>query len=245
MAEHLPARSFGAAAGAYDRFRPGYPADAVQWAAGGPAPRHVVDLGAGTGILTRALLALGHRVTPVEPDPGMRARLDAATAGVTALDGTAEAVPLPHGAADTVVVGQAYHWFDRDRAHAEAARVLRAGGVFAPLWNLRDEAVPWVARLTAIVDAERGEQGVEDDVGSFGPLFGPVERAEFRHRTTHTADSLVGMITTRSYYLTAPPGRRAELEAAVRDLVATHPDLAGRQTFALPYRTVVFRAVRR
>ncbi|GAA1821105.1 hypothetical protein GCM10009682_46530 [Luedemannella flava] len=94
----------------------------------GDAGPGIVDLGAGTGIMTRVLVGLGYDVTAVEPDPLMRARLPAASPGVTALAGSAEAIPLPEGAVDGMVAAQAYHWFDPDRARAEIARVLRPGG---------------------------------------------------------------------------------------------------------------------
>src|SRR5436309_15901895 len=109
--DRSPALSFGPAAARYDRIRPSYPTAAVRWLIG-DAPVRVVDLGAGTGILTRQLVALGHDVTPVEPDPQM-----AALSG--AVIGSAEKIPLPDGAVDAVVAGQAYHWFDRERAHPE------------------------------------------------------------------------------------------------------------------------------
>jgi len=235
------ALSFGAAAERYDRFRPRYPAPALAWALGPDAagPRAVVDLAAGTGILTRGLLAAGHRVTPVEPDAAMRAQLAAATPGVTALAGSAEAIPLPSSSVDAVVAGQAYHWFDAPLAHAEAARVLRPGGYFAAVWNMRDKRVPWVAALDAIASAADRDH---PPPASFGPSFSPVEHREFAHSTTLTADDLVTMMTTRSYYLTATEDARKRFEAAVRELAGTHPDLAGRDSFELPYRTVVYRA---
>lgn len=245
MSDQPQALSFGTAAIPYDRFRPTYPREAVVWAVGGPPPRRVVDLGAGTGILTRVVLSAGYGAVPVEPDPQMRARLAAATPGTTALAGSAEAIPLPDGAADAVVAGQAYHWFDKERAHAEIARVLRPGGVFAAMWNRQDDAASWVMemyRVTNDVPEVRGgfEPGAELTFG--GEHFGPVERAEFRHSATHTPDSLVALVGTRSYYLVSSPERRAEIEAAVRRLCAEHPDLAGKQTFELPYLTYVYRA---
>lgn len=247
MADLEHALSFGVAAEAYDRFRPTYPRAALSWAVAGPAPTQVVDLAAGTGILTRQLLGLGHQVIAVEPDEGMRTRLAAATPGTTALAGSAESVPLADGSADAIVTGQAYHWFDRDRAHAEAARVLRPGGRFAPIWNSRDDSVPWVAALSALLDQFAGTKSVDTApiLTTFGDRFEPLERAEFRHTTSHTVDTLIGLVGTRSYYLTAPTQRRRELESAIRDLAASHPGLAGRETFGLPYRTTAYRARRR
>ncbi|MGI5146098.1 class I SAM-dependent methyltransferase [Plantactinospora sp. CA-294935] len=248
MVDQVHALSFGAAAERYDRYRPSYPEPAVEWAVDRPAPAEVLDLGAGTGILTRVLLRLGYRVTPVEPDPGMRARLDTATPGTVARAGSAERVPLPDGSVDAVVAGQAYHWFDHPVAHAEGARLLRPGGTYAAIFNHRDESVPWVAELTAITVELLDGRGARDDgpdVDGYGPEFAPVERNEFRHSVTLTPESLVGMISTRSHYLTASPQRQREVAAAIRKLTAGHPELAGRESFALPYRTLVFRARRR
>ncbi|MFJ6196049.1 class I SAM-dependent methyltransferase [Micromonospora sp. NPDC092111] len=246
MTDPTHALSFGAAAAGYDRHRPRYPEPAVRWALDGvdPAAR-VVDLGAGTGILTRGARALGYEVIPVEPDPGMRAQLDAATPGVTALAGSAEAMPVPDGSADAVLAGQAYHWFDPDRAHAEIARVLRSGGTFAPIWNVRDDDADWVAELGRIAHLGDNTGDLTEKVTDFGPAFGAVELGRFAHRTAVTPDQVVGMIHTRSYWLTAPSEERQRVDRDMRELFATHPDLTGRDTVELAYQTLVFRARRR
>ncbi|MEU3454112.1 class I SAM-dependent methyltransferase [Micromonospora sp. NPDC006766] len=246
MTDPTHALSFGAAAAAYDRFRPRYPQDALRWALDGlAAPARVVDLGAGTGILTRGVLALGYQVVPVEPDPGMRAQLALATPGTTALAGSAEAVPLSDGSADAVLVGQAYHWFDREPAHAEIARVLRAGSIFAPIWNFRDERVDWVAKLSRIADLRDNAGNVIEKHGDFGPAFEPVDVGEFAHSATLTPDEVIDMLHTRSYWLTASPEERDRVDRGLRELFATHPDLKGRETVELPYQTLVLRSRRR
>ena len=229
------ALSFGPAAGLYEQARPGYPAEAVAWMLGVP-PQLVVDLGAGTGKFSRALVTAGHDVVAVEPDPLMAAELRAAgVPGVRVLAGRAEAIPVRNAGVDAVVAAQAYHWFEPVAAHAEIARVVRPGGVFAPLWNLRDDSVPWVAELSCIAGSEDTQRDAPERLAGFGQF----EAAEFRHTTTLTADSLVALVATRSYYLTAGPGRRAEIEAGLRELAAGLP-----ARFDLPYRTVAFRAVR-
>jgi SAM-dependent methyltransferase len=215
----------------------------VRWAIGS-APCTVVDLGAGTGILTRSLIELGHQVIAVEPDDAMRARLSATVATVHALRGTAEAIPLPDASADAVVAGQAYHWFDVTSAHPEIARVLRPGGVFAPIWNIRDESTPLVAQLSQIADDLAGRGGAHAHPGwmdgaDFGPLFGTVERSVFRHAMPIDADGVLAMMQTRSYYLTAPPDAQEAFDAAVRRLLADLPP-----TFDLPHLTVAYRARR-
>lgn len=234
-----PALSFGSAADRYDDLRPSYPPAALTWALGTQQCR-VVDLGAGTGKLTRVLLALGHEVVPVEPDAQMRRRLAQRSPGVVPLEGSAESIPLPDGSVDAVVAGQAYHWFDTERAHPEIARVLRDGGILAPVWNIRDESVPWLARLTEIADGHPadGQVGQLENV-DFGPLFGQVTGKIFRHESSMTVDRLVALISTRSYYLTATPQQQAGVEQAVRELVAAMPE-----PFPLPYETFVYRARR-
>ncbi len=239
-AKRRKALSFGAVAAQYDRLRPPYPRPALEWAVGRPAPCRVVDLGAGTGILTRGLIDAGYEVTPVEPDPEMRAQLAAATHGRTALVGSAEDIPLPDGSVDAVIAGQAYHWFEADVAHAQAARVLRPGGYFAAVWNLRDRREPWVAALDVIATA--AGDGEHDRPTSFGAGFAALEHREFAHETSLTGAQLVEMMTTRSYYLTADADTRKRFEADLTRLAETHPDLAGRVSFPLPYRTVVYRA---
>ncbi len=235
------ALSFGQAAAHYDRIRPSYPADAVRWLLGPAAGGTVVDLGAGTGLLTRVIRGIdGTTVIPVEPDPLMREQLAAATPGLTASAGSAEDIPVADASVDAVVAGQAYHWFDPEKAHAEAARVVRSGGVFGPIWNIRDESVEWVAEYTRIVDDRQTDSHngwlVDPD---FGSGFGPVERQIFHQSVPMTADSLVALLASRSYYLTATPERQRTVSADVRALAETLPS-----TFDVPYTTVCYRATR-
>lgn len=249
---HQRRSSFGAAAELYDQIRPSYPIEALRWQLEPVADRadlSVIDLGAGTGILTRQLVALGLNVTAVEPDPQMLARLAATSPGAVPLGGSAEAMPLPDASTDAVLAGQAYHWFDRPKAHAEAARVVRPGGVFAPLWNVRDDSVAWVGAYSQLVERDRGPGGAGADAGrlgnpDFGQEFSAVEELTVRHAVRHTPDTLIELLRSRSYYITATPERQAAVEASVRELAATHPDLAGRDEFELPYNTYAYRAVR-
>ena len=148
-----PATAFSDVADAYERGRPTYPDDAVRWLVG-EEPRDVVDLGAGTGKLTRSLVALGHRVTAVEPLDEMRSQLVGALPGVQALAGSAESIPLPAASADAVTCAQAFHWFDHAVALPEIARVLRPHGQLALVWNSRDDRDPWMARLSGPASLE-------------------------------------------------------------------------------------------
>ena len=149
MPVHEVALGFDSTAAAYERGRPDYPPAAVEALvealAIGPAST-VVDLGAGTGKLTRLLVPTGARVVAVEPLAGMRAELATAVRGVEVLDGTAEAMPLGDGRADAVVAAQAFHWFADHQSLSEIHRVLRPGGGLGLVWNVRDQSVPgWPA----------------------------------------------------------------------------------------------------
>jgi len=245
------ASSFGPAAELYDRVRPSYPLPALQWALTplGPGTWRIGDIGAGTGIMTRLILGAGHEAVAVEPDPLMRRRLADTTPAALAVEGSAESMPLADGSLDGAVAAQAYHWFDRDRAHAELARVIRPGGMFAAIWNDRDDTAAWVHEYSRIVEGDRGPDGSGADSGraavtSYGDAFGAVDRAVFHHWVPHTAESLVALLESRSYYLAATVRRKAELESEVLHLARTHPDLAARTEFELPYVTMVFRAIR-
>lgn len=229
--------SFGPAADLYDAVRPAYPVEAARWMLGDASCR-VADLGAGTGIFTRVLAGLGHDVVAVEPDREMLAKLREQTPGVEALEGSAESIPLPDGSLDAVTAAQSHHWFANDAAYAEIARVLRPGGLFAPVSNRRDESVAWVAALSELTDAVDGTgSGWPPD--DFGPCFGPVERAEFSHATTLDADGLVLLVQSRSHYLVASPERQRRVVEDVRELASRLPE-----RFELPYVTTAQRARR-
>jgi SAM-dependent methyltransferase len=243
------ASSFGAVAQLYDRVRPSYPEAAVRWALEplGVGAHRIADIGAGTGIMTRLLASLGQHTIAVEPDEQMRRQLLATTTDVEAVPGRAESLPFDDASIDGAIAAQAYHWFDRDRAHPELGRVIRPGGVFAAVWNDRDESVAWVTEYTRIIQGDRdldggGTDSTREAHTGYGEGFGPVEVATFRHATTHTPDSLVALLRSRSYFLTASPQRKAALEHEVRDLARSHPDLSGRPEFELSYLTVVYRA---
>jgi SAM-dependent methyltransferase len=219
--------AFGAAAAEYERARPTYPDAAVDWIVPAGA-RRVADVGAGTGKLTRSLLARGLEVTAVEPLAEMREIL-------------AADLPLADDSVDLVTYGQAWHWVEVEPALAEAARVLRPGGTLACVWNLRDDEFGWMAELGAMIRRYGGDTDVDADF-TLGGKFGPTE--ELRHRWTRptTVELLIDLLASRSYVITASAADRAALFDGVRELCATHPELAGRATFEMPYLTRAFRA---
>ena len=233
------AASFARVADAYERARPGYPADAVLWLAG-ETPRDVVDLGAGTGKLTRSLAALGHHVVAVEPLAEMLDRLRAAVPGATAVVGSAESMPLPDASVDVVACAQAFHWFDPGPALAEMARVLRPGGRIALVWNVRDERVPWVDEMS---DAMVGRTGVDRHSGAIeqSGLYGEVERARFEHSQDVDREALRELVLSRSYCAVLPEEERAPILARVDALFDAY---ARDGVLTLPYVVECFRAER-
>ena len=234
--------SFGSTADTYDRFRPGYPPDAAAWLVGAEPPARVLDLGAGTGRLAGVLAGLGYDVVAVEPDDGMRAVAEQALPGRT-LRGSAEAIPVDDASVDAVVAGQAFHWFDPERALPEIARVVRPGGHLGVIWNERDEREAWSQRLSELVGGEdrRAAEGRGRAPG-FGPSFGAAQSLVVEHEQELDADRLVGLAASWSYVFLRPD--RDEVLAQVRAIATGSPELAGRSTFTLAYEARCFRARR-
>jgi SAM-dependent methyltransferase len=208
---------------AYERGRPGYPPAAVDFLAARLrlAPgRTVVDLAAGTGKLTRPLLATGADVVAVEPVAEMRAVLPA---GARALDGTAEAIPLTSASTDAVAVAQAFHWFDGDAALAEIHRVLRPGCALALVWNRRRMDDPLNQALEELMAPYRGHTstfhtGAWRAAFERTKLFGPLEKRVFANPQSLAADQLVDRIASVSFIAMLDEKERTKVLRAVRAL---------------------------
>ncbi len=229
-------RTFGSVADVYQRTRPGYPAAAVRWLVGSRAQR-VLELGAGTGKLTAALDAVGHEVVATDPSGPMLARLPA---GLEARPVRCGAEELPFRAAtfDVVVAAQAFHWFDPRRALPEIARVLRAGGRLALVWNFRDESVPWVRRLSDLIGTEHDDRDLPlDSLGASG-LFGELASTEHRCWQQLDRESLQGLVRSRSYVASLDEAERSRLLDRVG---ALYDDYARTDGLRLPYRTHCYR----
>lgn len=229
------AAAFDGVADIYERFRPDYPADAVSWLVG-DRPAAVLDLGAGTGKLTRALVAAGHDVVAVDPSEPMLAQLRAVLPGVDARSGTAESLPLPDGAVDVVTVAQAYHWFNPRVALPEIARVLRPGGRLALVWNMRDTSVPWLDELWRMMNP--GEPMSVERPRILEPFAEPEARV-FTHSQRLDREGLLGLVASRSYVAVRPPEERAVLLDQAGRFYDQH---AGPDGIVIPYRTYCFRS---
>jgi SAM-dependent methyltransferase len=238
---HPATRGFELAADAYERGRPDYPAGAIVWLVerlGLRAGRTVVDLAAGTGKLTRLLVPSGAEVIAVEPIAEMRAKIERARA----LEGTAEAIPLPDASADAVTVAQAFHWFRADEALAEIHRVLRPGGGLALVWNVRDESDPIHAAVSDILaplerETPRRHRHPWCEMLDASGLFSPCERETFEHEQLVDEEGLVERFTSVSFVAAAPPAECAEVERQLRALARE----AGTPV-RLPYRTELYLA---
>lgn len=214
------AESFAGDIGPYLRSRPGYPDESVDWLVP-PSAHDVVDLGAGTGGLTRSLAGRGLAVTAVEPSATMRAALRVALPGVRVLEGTGEAVPLRTASADAVFCAQAWHWVDPAAGSAEVARVLRPGGRLGLIWHTRDESGPWGRRLGQLL-RPRGEDvlGLDREAPDVrGPLAATLEQGPAVAWTQWVdVAALVDLVASRSYVLVLDQAHRDEVLRRAADL---------------------------
>jgi SAM-dependent methyltransferase len=233
------ATSFGTDVGAYELGRPEYDDDHVAWMLDG-VDGPVLDLGAGSGKLSRAVARAGFAVIAVDPDAAMLARNDAAQTQV----GSADAIPLPDHSVAAVTVGQAWHWFDPATAGPEIARVLRPAGRLGLIWNTRDTSDPFVAELAAIIGPSPAEQMVADDSVLDLPGFTAFERDQRQRMRMMTPAEIEAMVTSRSWYILAEPEQQAEVLAGVRNLIATHRHSRGRERFEYALHSTVYRADR-
>jgi ubiquinone/menaquinone biosynthesis C-methylase UbiE len=234
--------SFGSEAAAYERGRPSYPPEAVDWLLSPTdtfKAREVLDLGAGTGKLTTRLVERGLSVTAVDPIAEMLDMLRGALPDTPALLGSAEQIPLPDNAVDTVLVAQAWHWFDPERATAEIVRVLHPGGRLGVLWNTRDERSGWVRDFGRIVGLEHDRDRATVDLPT---SFTDVATHQVQWTNYITRDALIDYVASRSYCITSPAEVRTRTLENVRELLDTHPALVNSTGLAMPYITVCVRA---
>jgi SAM-dependent methyltransferase len=267
---HLPAEekarrsgSFGEAATEYERFRPGPPMAAVEWLLPAPVGR-VVDLGAGTGALTRLLIDRAGEVVAVEPDDRMRAILAREVPGATAVAGRGESIPLPDGCADAVMASSSWHWMDPVPTLAEVRRVLATGGFLAALWSGPDPEGPFLVQAREMLAGQASGGGGDGDGGGDGQDLGelvlgdgyrPVSSLEIptgvafaepelktiRWDVALTADDLVGLLATFSWIITMAEEQRLRVFGEARRLLRDLMGVEGEVTVDVAFRADVWR----
>lgn len=238
------ANSFGQVAEKYDVVRPGYPTEVITWLLPEGA-RTVLDLGAGTGKLTRVLATAGYEVVAVDPDEEMLGVLRRTLPAVVARQGSAEHIPLGDATVDAVLVAQAWHWVDPAIAGPEAARVLRPGGTLGLVWNVMDGSVPWVRRLGEAVSGKNKSERPREDIDSkaiFSAEFGPVESTIIPWEYELDRAGVLALVSSWSEYITADSEEQQRMLTDVGAVLDTEPELAGLARIRIPYSVRCFRA---
>jgi SAM-dependent methyltransferase len=253
------AASFGQAADHYERYQPGPSEAAVAWL----LPRRVqtvVDVGAGTGALTRLLAGRAERVVAVEPDPRMRAVLASAVPGVEAVEGRGESIPLPDGVADAVTASSSWHWVDPVAGLQEIARVLKSGGVLGAMWSGPDPDSPFMSQARELLESAGagGRPGAGETLRAAaatdraradhvlrvpeGLPFSEPENEVFRWEMGLTADDLVGLLGTMSWVITMGDEERASLFETVRRALRDGLGIEGDAAVEVPFRCDTYRS---
>lgn len=248
MAEihQVAAEGFAAGAANYVAGRPEYPPAIEKWLTQDlrlSSAATALDLGAGTGKFSRSLLATGARVIAVEPVPAMLDQLTRQYPEIEAKSGSAERIPLPDISVDAVVCAQSFHWFATREALHEIHRVLKPGGSFGLVWNVRDDRVEWVAALTPIMKPFEGDapRYHSQKWRSLFPAdgFSPLREQRFSNRHTGPPEQvIVERILSVSFIAALPPDERERVTAQLRNVVATFPELAGKTQVTFPYETL-------
>jgi SAM-dependent methyltransferase len=221
----------------YERGRPGWPAEVAE-IPGLNADAAVVELGAGTGKLTRVLASKFRRVVALEPAPDMRALLTRASLGVDVVAGSAEEIPLAGRSVEAVFVAEAFHRFNAEPAIAEIARVLAPQGALVLMWNVPAGPAhrPDVASVERLLlehapgtreelgydpvdlNATRFESG-EWQVPVAGSPFAEIHERRLPHKQTLDRDGLLAFYASMGWLASMPAEQRESLLAEVESLL--------------------------
>jgi SAM-dependent methyltransferase len=274
---HLPAQdkarragSFGSAASHYERYRHGPPTVAVDWILPTRVAR-IVDLGAGTGALTRLLIDRAEEVVAVEPDERMRAVLTEEVSGVRAVMGRGESMPIPDSSADAVLASSSWHWMDLVPTLREVDRVLGPGGILGVLWSGPDLQGPFIVQARELLagqspasagaatsardsdapstefaslimgDADRPTSSLEIPPGT---AFAQPEHRVFTWDVALNADELIGLLGTFSWIITMPDETRERVIAEARRLLRDLLGVVGDVTVDVAFRADAWRTRR-
>ena len=239
---------FDRAGDSYERGRPEYPHDAVEFLVRRleiNTSSTVIDLGAGTGKFTKLLIPTGASIIAIEPVAGMRTKFQSLHSSLKVLGGTAEEIPCENQSVDAVVVAQAFHWFNGHLALKEIHRILKPKGKLGLIWNARDESLAWVAELTKIIDPHEGgapRYKSQNWKKAFAEpnLFSPLQLSQFSYTQEGSVETIVDRIASISFISALPEADRVRVLNQVRKLVETHPETKEQSQIRLPYRTDVY-----
>lgn len=246
----VAAGGFAAAAPTYARIRPAYARRAIGLLKSVcPPGGRVLDLAAGTGILSGQLSRAGLQVMAAEPLDGMLDQLRRSLPAVPTLRAVAERVPFRSGSFDLITVGTAFHWFEPEASLIEAHRALRTGGMLALMWNVRDETTPWVRELTELVESRTAGRPYVDhrerpwaDVVDASGMFGEVRTESFSNPVSTTVQGVLDRVRSTSFVALLDDEPRTALLHDAAELLAAHR-LDG--TFEYPHDTRVYLCPRR
>jgi SAM-dependent methyltransferase len=262
--------SFGGVADRYEQYRPGPPDSAVDWLLPDPVAR-VVDLGAGTGALTRLLVPRAEQVVAVEPDDRMRAVLESEVPGAQASAGRGEAIPLADSTAQAVLASSSWHWMDPAATLKEVARVLVTGGVLGALWSGPDPQDPLIVQARSLLsggpssddsaDSPSAQSSLPTEMRELAELIGvdsnrptptlqiprglpftPPERRDFTWTVALDADGLLGLIGTFSSVILMSDQARQNLLTGTRRVLAEVLGIEGDVTIDMTFRAEVWRS---
>jgi ubiquinone/menaquinone biosynthesis C-methylase UbiE len=247
------ALSFGSVAEDYEATRPGWPREAFAIAFEQfdlPERPDIVDVAAGTGKLTRTLAELAGTLVAVEPDAALRAVLGRELPAVTVLEGTAEALPLPTAGADAVCAGQAFHWFDVDRALDEFARVLRRQGIAIAAWNTPPEEGTWYDAVIDYLKVANPDHLPATNIDwaealAAHPLYGGLVEIAERHEQPTTRAAFRRLLGTHSLINVLPEERRSELIEQALAVADAEGAFDADGSCAIPWRCELFVLRRR
>jgi len=239
---------FSAKADTYVKGRPDYPSEVDEWLRsdlGLGEGKTVLDLGAGTGKFSKMLLTTGATVFALDAVPAMLEQLRRQYPGVQAKLGSAESIPFADASFDAVVCAQSFHWFATPETVAEVRRVLKPGGAWGLIWNVRNENVEWVAALTKIIAPFEGDtpRYRTQKWRSLFPAagFSPLREQRFPHGHTGAPEQVIVDRTLSTSFIAAlPPDKQEKVASQVRELIAASPDLAGKSLVTFPYTTAAF-----
>jgi ubiquinone/menaquinone biosynthesis C-methylase UbiE len=249
MEIHSVARAgFTKGAAAYERGRPDYPAAAIAFMSEQlrlSRGATVVDIGAGTGKLSRMLVGTEAEVIAIEPVAAMREQFSRVLPRTKVLEGSAEQLPLPDASASAATAAQAFHWFANAAALAEIHRVLKPQGRLGLIWNNRDRSIGWARDAWALIERNEGNlpryhRGNWKDAFNQYSGFRPLAEQSFAHAQRGDFKMFADRISSLSFVANMDDYDRARLIERIRELLETHPETRGKQLLEIPYRTDVY-----